>query len=60
MHVITYGCELEFQDEILLREECKTQEKAKNFKFSYEGQNDNFSRSRMTKRTSPLKSSHEI
>ena len=33
--MIAYGCELEFQDEILLRgEECKTQEKPKNFKFS--------------------------
>ena len=30
-----YGCELEFWDEIILRrEECKTREKAKNFKFS--------------------------
>ena len=33
--MIVYGCELEFYDEILLkRKECKTQEKAKNFKFS--------------------------
>ena len=54
-----------FGDEILLRgEECKTQEK---FKFSEKNgktvisvENWKFSRSRMTKRTSPLNSSREI
>ena len=50
---------------------CKTREKAKNIKFSYEGQNGNFvrmghaktchfSRSQMTKRISSLKSSRKI
>ena len=33
--MIAYGCELEFRDKIILsREECKTREKAENFKFS--------------------------
>ena len=50
---------------------CNTWGKAKNFKFSQEGQNGNFAemgqakichfyKSRMTKRTSSLKSSREI
>ena len=59
----------EFRDEILFKgRECKTREI---FIFSEKGKNDNFveiiqakihnfSRSRMTKQTSPLKSSREI
>ena len=66
---VTYACSLmrmcvEFRDEILLRgEECKTR---KNFNFLKQGKTvisvkiQNFSRSRMTKRTSPLESSREI
>ena len=69
--MIAYGCELEFQDEILLRrEECKSWEKAKNFKFSSKGKignfvgmgqakTCNFLKSRMTKWTSLLKSSRK-
>ena len=63
MQVICYDC-TEFQDEILLRgEECKTRE---NFDFLKKGKMvisikiRNFSRSQMTKRTSPLESSREI
>ena len=55
---------VEFRDEILLRgEECKTHE---NFNFLKKGKMvisvkiQNFSRSRMTKRTSLLESSREI
>ena len=54
-----------FGDEILLRgEECKTQEKfnffLKNSKTVISIENRKFSRSQMTKRTSPLNSSREI
>ena len=55
---------VEFRDEILLRRgECETPRKSN---FLEKGQNRNFdkirnfSRSRMTKRTSPLKLSREI
>ena len=55
---------MEFRDEILLRGgECKTRE---NFNFLKKGKIKisvkihNFSRSRMTKQTSPLESSREI
>ena len=55
---------MEFRDEILLRRgECKTRE---NSNFLNKGKIvilvkiRNFSKSRMTKRTSQLKSSHEI
>ena len=55
---------MEFRDEILLRGgECKTRE---NFNFLKKGKMiisvkiQNFSRSRMTKQTSPLESSLEI
>ena len=63
MHVIC--CDYtEFQDEIHLRgEECKTRENSnflKKGKMVISVKIRNFSRSRMTKRTSPLKSSHEI
>ena len=65
LHTHVNGCNcVEFRDEILLRgEECKTRE---NFNFLKNGKMvisvriQNFSRSRMTKRTSPLESSHEI
>ena len=62
-------CMWEFRDEILLRgRECQTRE---NFIFSKTGQNGNFveivqdktwkfSKSRMTKQTSPLESFREI
>ena len=63
MHVIFCDC-TEFQAEILLREEeCKTRE---NFNFMKNGKTvisikiQNFSRSHMMKRTSPLESSREI
>ena len=63
MHVIFWDC-IEFQAEILLRgEECKTRE---NFNFMKNGKTvisikiQNFSRSHMMKRTSPLESSREI
>ena len=54
-----------FRDEILLRgEECKTREKNSIFlkkgKTVISVENRKFSRSRMTKRISPLNSSHEI
>ena len=62
-HVICCDC-VEFRDEFLLRgEECKTRE---NFNFLKNGKMvisvkiQNFSRSRMTKQTSPLESSREI
>ena len=36
--MITYGCELEFRDEtILRREKCKTQEKAKILNLAMKG-----------------------
>ena len=54
-----------FRDKILLRgEECKTRKK--NFNFLDKGkmviliENQKFSKSRMTKQTSPLNSSREI
>ena len=55
---------IEFWDKILLKgEECKTRENA-NFlrkgKIYFRLKIQNFSRSRMTKQTSPLKSSREI
>ena len=63
MHVSRCGC-VEFRDEILLRgEECKTREIPN---FLREGKMvilvkiQNFSRSRVTERTSPLESPHEI
>ena len=54
-----------FGDEILLRVgECKTREKNSIFlkkgKTVISVENRKFSRSRMTKRTAPLNSSHEI
>ena len=65
LHTHVICCDgVEFRDEILLRgEECKTRE---NFNFLKKGKMvisvkiQNFSRSRMTKRTSPLESSREI
>ena len=55
---------VEFWDEILLRRgECKTQENSnfmKNGKIVISVKIRNFSRSRMTKRISPLESSREI
>ena len=59
------GCDfVEFRDEILLRgEECKTREDSnflKKGKMVILVKIQNFSRSRMTKRTSPLESSREI
>ena len=65
---LAYACELlrlsKIRDEIpLRREECKTRE---NSNFLKKGKTvisikiQNFSRSRMTKRTSPFESSHEI
>ena len=63
-HVICCDC-VEFRDKILLRgEECKTRE---NFNFLKKGKMvisakkiQNFYRSQMMKRTSPLELSHEI
>ena len=57
-------CE-EFRDEILLRgKECETLEKSKFFdkmgKIVISVENWKFSKSQMTKRTSPLNSSREI
>ena len=65
LHAHVNFCDLvEFRDEILLRGgECKTRE---NFNFLKKGKMiisvkiQNFSRSRMMKRTSPLESSPEI
>ena len=72
---VTYACDLNvyvcvnFGDEILLiGEECKTRvnlnffDKWQNAKLSlqYKLQTWNFSRSRMTKQTSPLNSSRKI
>ena len=55
---------VEFQDEILSRGgECETPRKSnfmKNGKMVISIKIQNFSRSRMTKQTSPLESSHEI
>ena len=62
---------MEFQDEIILRGggggggggECETSRKSnflKNGKMVISVKIRNFSRSQMTKRTSPLESSHEI
>ena len=55
---------VEFRDEILLRRgECKTRENSnflKNGKMVISTENPEFSRSLMTKRNFPLKSSHEI
>ena len=63
MHVICCDC-LEFRDEILFKEgECKTRENSnflKNGKMVISVKFPNFSRSRMTKWTSPLESSREI
>ena len=63
MHVIRRDCP-EFQDEIPFKErECKTQENSnflKKGKMVISIKIRNFSRSRMTKRTSPLESFHEI
>ena len=74
MHLICCDC-MEFWDEILLRgwgggggggggeRECKTRENSnflKNGKMVILVKIQNFSRSRMTKRTSPLESSCEI
>ena len=62
MHVLCYDYP-EFRDEIPLRGECKTRE---NSNFMKMGKivilikTQNFSRSRMMKRISPLESSHEI
>ena len=67
--MVAYACDsmsmcMEFRDEIILRgEECKTREKynlKKKGKTVISVENLNFSISRMTKRTSPLESSHEI
>ena len=66
---VTYACGwirmyVEFRDEILLKMgECKTRENSnflKKGKIVISVKIRNFSRSRMTKRTSSLKSSHEI
>ena len=64
MHMVGCVCAWNFRTKFFLRMgECKTRE---NSNFSQKGQNRNFgknpkfSRSQMTKRTSPLKSSHEI
>ena len=63
MNVICCDC-VEFRDEILLRgEECKTPENSnflKNNKMVILVKIWKFSRSWMTKRTSPLELSHEI
>ena len=64
MHVSDCDCP-EFRDEILLRGgECKTREKNSIFlkkgKTVISVKNRKFSRSRMTKRTTPLNSSREI
>ena len=63
MYLCVLVC-VNFGDEMLLRgEQCKIQEK---FSFLGKGKmviligNQEFSRSRMTKQTSPLNSSHEI
>ena len=63
MHMIFCDC-MEFQDEILLRRgECKTRENSnflKKGKMVISAKIRNFSRSRVTKRTSLLESSREI
>ena len=52
MHVIVCMCVWEFRDDILLRgEECKPE---KIRKFHSSEKPEKFSRSQMTKRTSPL------
>ena len=54
---------MEFRDEILLRGECKTRENSnflKKGKIVISIKIQNFSRSRMTKQTFPLKSSRKI
>ena len=65
MHVVGCVCAWNFGTKFFLRKgECETVRKSN---FLEKGQNRNFgkkirnfSRSRMTKRTSPLESSHEI
>ena len=63
MHVSRCDC-TEFRDEILFKEgECKTRENSnflKNGKIVISVKIQNFSRSRITKQTSPLESSREI
>ena len=63
MHMICCDCR-EFWDEILLRRgECKTRENSnflKKGKMVISVKIQNFTRSRMTKQTSPLESSCEI
>ena len=64
MHVVGCVCAWNFGTKFFLRRgECKTRENSnflKNGKIVISVKIQNFSRSRMTKRTSPLKSSREI
>ena len=65
MHVVGCVCTWNFGTKFFLRRgECETPENS-NFLKKWQNRNfgkkiRNFSRSRMTKRISPLKSSHEI
>ena len=64
MHVVGCVCAWNFGTKLFLRRgECKTRENSnflKKGKIVISIKIQNFSRSRMTKRTSPLESSHEI
>ena len=64
MHEVGCVCVWNFGTKFFLRRgECETPEKSnflKNGKIVISIKIQNFSRSRMTKRTSPLESSHEI
>ena len=64
MHVVGCVCAWNFRTKFFLRRgECKTREKSnflKKSKIVISVKIQNFSRSRMTKRTSPLESSHKI
>ena len=64
MNVVGCVCAWNFMTKFFLRRgKCKTQENSnflKNGKIVISVKIENFSRSRMTKRTSPLESSHEI
>ena len=64
MHMVGYVCAWNFGTKFFLRRgECKPRENSnflKNGKMVISTENPKFSRSRMTKRTFPLKSSREI
>ena len=64
MHMVGCVCAWNFRTKFFLRRgECKTRENSnfsQKWKIRNFGENSEFSRPQMTKRTSPLKSSREI